>query len=122
MPLTPLAIFGHATPVVQVSMVILLAAAVLALVILIRALVSRAASARGVDVLAAIVAAAPLLGAFAAAYGLLNMCVGLANAASAPPIKVLAPGFAEAVAAIALGLFAAAVAAIFRGALRLRPA
>ena len=53
-----------------------------------------------------------LVGLAGASYTLLCMCVGLANVRSSPTIAVLAPGFAEAIFQVMLGLAAAAIAVI----------
>ena len=58
-------------------------------------------------------AGALLLGFFGASYTLLAACIGLANVRPTPSLAVLAPGLAEAVAQVALGLLAAALAVIF---------
>lgn len=65
-----------------------------------------------VTYLSTLAAAAPLIGLFGAAYSLLDLCIGIANIRPAPSISILAPGFAEAMLSVCLGLLAAAIAAI----------
>lgn len=113
-------IFAHAQPVVQVFMFILLVLLVAAIVVWIGQLSpARRSSGRGEAVLSAILVAAPLFGLTAAAYGLLDMSIGIANVRPSPDLTVLAPGFAEASLCILLGLLAAALASAFRAHLRL---
>lgn len=53
-----------------------------------------------------------LLGLTGASFTLLSMCVALANVRPSPPIGILAPGFAEALFQVMLGLAVAAIAVI----------
>lgn len=53
-----------------------------------------------------------LLGLLGASFTVLSMCVGLANVRPTPSVAILAPGFAEALFQVTLGLLAAAVAVI----------
>ena len=113
--LTGLAVFTHAKPLVMLVMALLLAATLAAAALWARGLAGgrRAdAGGSGLATLAGIAAAAPLLGLFAAAYGLMDACIGLANVRPVPSLSILAPGLAEAFLAIALGLLAAAVATL----------
>lgn len=62
----------------------------------------------------------PLAGALGASYTALNSALGMANVAYEVTLKILAPGFAEAVLLLGLGLFAGAVAVIGHWALEAR--
>lgn len=121
-----LKVFAHAHPVVQVFLFILMVLLIASIVVWIGQLApGRRGSPRGEAVLSAILVAAPLFGLTAAAYGLLDMSIGIANVRPSPDLTVLAPGFAEASLCILLGLLAASLAAAFRAHLRLsgpRPA
>jgi biopolymer transport protein ExbB/TolQ len=70
--------------------------------------------------LAAIAAAAPLLGFAAAAYGLMDSFIGIANVRPVPSLSILAPGFAEAMLCVTLGLLAATIATVGRHHLKAR--
>jgi biopolymer transport protein ExbB/TolQ len=74
---------------------------------------------RSDGVLSSVLVAAPLFGLTAAAYGLLDMSIGIANVRPTPDLTILAPGLAEASLCILLGLLAASLAAAFRAHLRL---
>ncbi|HEX3699136.1 MAG TPA: MotA/TolQ/ExbB proton channel family protein [Phenylobacterium sp.] len=116
----------HAKPVVQVFLFILVVLLIAAVVVWISQLAqSRRDATRSDGLLSAVLVAAPLFGLTAAAYGLLDMSIGIANVRPSPDLTVLAPGFAEASLCILLGLLAASLAAAFRAHLRLasgRPA
>jgi biopolymer transport protein ExbB/TolQ len=121
--LSGLGVFTHAKPLVMLVMALLLAAIVVAAAVWVRALAAgpRAEASRSATAtLSGIAAAAPLLGLFAAAYGLMDSCIGLANVRPVPSLSVLAPGLAEAFMAIALGMLAAAVATLGRHHLKAR--
>jgi biopolymer transport protein ExbB/TolQ len=51
-----------------------------------------------------------MLGLAAAAYGLMDGCIGLANVRPVPSLSILAPGLAEAFFCIMLGALASAIA------------
>jgi hypothetical protein len=115
-----LKVFTHAQPVVQGFLFLLIVLLVAAVVVWIGQLTpGRRGPSRGEAALSAILVAAPLFGLTAAAYGLLDMSIGLANVRPSPDLTVLAPGFAQASLCILLGLLAAALAAAFRAHLRL---
>jgi hypothetical protein len=116
--LTLVEVFAHAQPVVKVFlflMIVLLIAAVAVWAVQL----SGRRSERGETILSSVLVAAPLLGLTAAAYGLLDMSIGISNVSPEPNLTVLAPGFAEASLCILLGLLAASLAAAFRAHLRL---
>jgi len=54
----------------------------------------------------------PLIGLLGASFVLLSMFIGIANAPVSPPLRVLAPGFAEAALLVMLGILAGAVGVI----------
>jgi hypothetical protein len=121
--LSGLAVFTHAKPVVMLVMALLFGATLTAIFLWARALTSgRDAAGPAMARLAGISAAAPLLGLFAAAYGLMDSCIGIANVRPVPTLSILAPGLAEAFLAISLGLLAAAVATLGRHHLNARRA
>jgi len=70
-----------------------------------------------VGFISAVVIAGPLFGLAAAAYSLLIVSIYVANAGAAPTFEALAPALAEGAMTVALGLFAAAIAAVARGSL-----
>jgi hypothetical protein len=107
-------VFAHATVPVQAIMAGLLAAALASLAIWAMQLAARTPSPRRLDFLSGLTAAAPLLGLAAAAYSLLNSCIGIANVRPAPDLTILAPGLAEALASVLLALLASAIALIAR--------
>lgn len=118
-PLTGAGVIAHATPVVTAIMLLLAAASLAAVSLwgLQAAQGERAGAARKarrLAMLSAISTSAPLFGLAAAAYTLLNCSIGLANVSPTPSLAVLAPGFAEALMSVMLGLFAAALAAAGR--------
>jgi biopolymer transport protein ExbB/TolQ len=120
--LTGLAVFTHAKPVVMLVMALLLLATLAGVALWAAALRRADAAGPAMARLAGISAAAPLLGFFAAAYGLMDSCIGIANVRPVPSLSILAPGLAEAFLAIALGLLASAVATMGRHHLNARRA
>lgn len=110
--LTVFGIFMDADPVVKLVMAGLLVAAVAALVLWILQLGRRTASPRVMAFLSAWSAGAVLVGLFGAAYTLMNSMLGLSNLRPAPTISVVAPGLAEALMSIMLGLLGAAIATL----------
>jgi biopolymer transport protein ExbB/TolQ len=116
--LTLIDVFAHAKPVVQVFL-FLLFVLLIAAVVAWAGQISGRRSERNETVLSSVLVAAPLFGLTAAAYGLLDMAIGIANVQPEPNLTILAPGFAEASLCILLGLLAASLAAAFRAHLRL---
>lgn len=111
-------VFADAAPLMQAIMAGLALAAVLGLAVWIYNLLSLARRPPGrgllggVAFLSALGSAAPLVGGFGAAYVLLLGFIGVANVRPTPTLTIMAPGFAEAFASIALGLLAAAIGVI----------
>jgi RsiW-degrading membrane proteinase PrsW (M82 family) len=117
--LTLFGIVTHAKPVVEVFLFLMFVMLIAAVVVWVMQLAGRRDSERGESVLSMVLVTAPLFGLTAAAYGLMDMSIGIANVRPAPDLTVLAPGFAEAGLCILLGLLAASLAAAFRAHLRL---
>jgi hypothetical protein len=117
--LSLLGILAHAKPVVEVFLFLMFVMLIAAVVVWVLQLTGRRDPTRTENVLSAVLTAAPLFGLTAAAYGLMDMSIGIANVRPAPDLTILAPGFAEAGLCILLGLLAASLAAAFRAHLRL---
>ena len=112
-------IVTHAKPVVEVFLLLMFVMLIAAVVAWALQLGGRRDRTKTESVLSAVLTAAPLFGLTAAAYGLMDMSIGIANVRPAPDLTILAPGFAEAGLCILLGLLAASLAAAFRAHLRL---
>jgi hypothetical protein len=117
--LTLLGIVTHAKPVVEVFLFLMFVMLIAAVVVWVMQLAGRRDGERGESVLSMVLVTAPLFGLTAAAYGLMDMSIGIANVRPSPDLTILAPGFAEAGLCILLGLLAASLAAAFRAHLRL---
>lgn len=104
-------VFGDATLVVQLVMAGLMAATLIGLALYAMALTGRGV-ARAVGFLRALRTAGPLLGLTAASLTLLSSFIAVSNVRPAPSLTVMAPGIAEALLAVMLGLIAASVAVI----------
>jgi hypothetical protein len=103
----------HAKPLVQLIFAGLIVAIAYAAVVYLRGVLARRDQRPGgMAFLSALAAGGPLIGLFGAAYGLLDMSIGIANVRPEPTLTVLAPGFAEAALSVALGLLAGAIAVI----------
>ena len=106
-------VLTHAKPLVQLVFAGLIVAIAYAAFVYIRGIVARRDErAGGPTFLAALAAGGPLVGFFGATYGLLDMCIGIANKRPSATLVMLAPGFAEAALCAALGLLAGAIAVI----------
>ncbi|HTI65950.1 MAG TPA: MotA/TolQ/ExbB proton channel family protein [Caulobacteraceae bacterium] len=113
--LTPVKAFGDAAPMVKLVMGGLLLASVAAVAIWAQQLVRlRRGEAVQTAFLQGLAAAGPLLGLYGAVYGLLNGFLGISNIRPAPTLTVVAPGIAEALLCLGIGLFAAWIAVICR--------
>lgn len=117
--LSLLGVVTHAKPVVEVFLFLMFLMLIAAVVVWAIEVSGRRAGERTEGVLSMVLVTAPLFGLTAAAYGLMDMSIGIANVRPAPDLTLLAPGFAEAGLCILLGLLAASVAAAFRAHLRL---
>jgi len=117
--LTLLGVVTHAKPVIEVFMFLMFVMLIAAVVVWVMQLTGRRDPERGESLLSTVLVTAPLFGLTAAAYGLMDMSIGIANVRPAPDLTILAPGFAEAGLCILLGLLAASLAAAFRAHLRI---
>ena len=108
--LTVMGVFMDADPVVKLVLAGLVIAAVAALVIWLVQLGRRTPSARAMTFLSVWSRSAVLVGLFGGAYTLMNSALALSNLRPAPTISVVAPGLAETLLSIMLGLLGAAIA------------
>jgi hypothetical protein len=118
-------VVANAKPVVMLCLLLLVAAIVSATAVWVLQLTKGktvAVGGRAGIFLTGMLAAGPLIGLTAAAYGLMDMAIGIANVRPEPNLTILAPGFAEAGLCVTLGLLAAALAAVYRLHLGLREA
>jgi biopolymer transport protein ExbB/TolQ len=107
--ITPMEVFASSEPLQKLIIVALLASAVAALIVLALKLRDQRL-AGGSAFLSGLRLGGPILGGFGACLSLLNMSIGYAMAPSDLPLKVLAPGFAEAFFVVGLGFLAGTVA------------
>lgn len=119
-PLTPMGVFFNAHPLMKLIMVGLLVATAAAVVVCALKLRPGRPLSGGSAYLSGLRAGGPLAGFLGAAYVALQMFLGLANAPAPPPMNVLAPGFAEAVLLVGLGLLSGAVATVANWAVEAR--
>jgi hypothetical protein len=106
-------VFTHAKPLIMLIFAGLIVAIAYAAFVYIRGLIARRGQpVGGLVFLSALSAGGPLIGVFGAAYGLLDMSIGIANVRPEATLVVLAPGFAEAMLSISLGLLAGAIATV----------
>ncbi|HEY8571035.1 MotA/TolQ/ExbB proton channel family protein [Phenylobacterium sp.] len=105
-----LRVFMDGDPVVKLVLAGLLVAAIAALVLWILQASRRTAAPRSMTFLAVWSRSAVLVGLFGASYTLMNSAIGLSNLRPAPSIGVVAPGLAEALLSVMLGLLGAAIA------------
>jgi hypothetical protein len=119
-PLTPAAIIQNAAPLVKLDMLGLALAAVAAVAICAMKLASGPRLTGGSAFLSGLRLGGPLAGLLGAAYGGVNMALGVANLPVTPPMRVLAPGFAEAMTMILLGLIVGFIAVMTNWAVEAR--
>ncbi len=110
--LTFIGLVTHAKPVVMLVLAGLAVSTVIASAVWIGELAGRPASRGGRTFLHALAGAGPLIGLFGAAYGLMDSFIGVANVRPVPTLSILAPGYAEALLSVTLGLLAGAIATI----------
>ncbi len=118
-----MSVFADARPYVRVLMVLLVLADLASLATWIAAAVrakSPGQAARASARLALLGAGALMLGLLAGADNLLHICIGIANKRPDATIVMLAPGLAETLICVTLGLLAATIAMIGRRHLGLR--
>jgi hypothetical protein len=119
-PLTPARVFADAAPFPKLVLLGLIIATVAAVVVAIRKLSSGSQLAGGSAFVSGLRAGGPLAGLLGGAYTGLNMAIGLSNVAQTPPMRVLAPGFAEIILLIGVGMLSGAVAVIVHGSIESR--
>jgi biopolymer transport protein ExbB/TolQ len=114
--------FADAAPVVKIVLIGLLLTGVAALLIL---LVGLARSSKGMAgaarFLETAMVATPIAALFGAAYGLMTIFIGIANV-NVANLAVAAPGIAEAILSVSVGLLALLFAVIAHRVVRPRPA
>jgi hypothetical protein len=110
MPLSLASVFVHAAPVNQVTVVLLLAASLAAVIVGGRKLAAGPHRAGGSAFLSALRFGGPLAGLAGAAWTATRAWLGIANVAAAPTLHILAPALAEGTMLLAAGLLAGAVA------------
>lgn len=103
----------HAKPLIMLVFAGLVIAIAYGAFVYIRGVIARGDQRpEGLTFLSALAAGGPLFGLFGAAYGLLDMSIGIANVRPSPSVTELAPGFAEAGLSVALGLLAGAIGVV----------
>ena len=102
----------HAKPVVMLVLAGLVISVVIASLVWIGELAGRPAGRGGRTFLHTLAGAGPLIGFFGAAYGVMDSFIGVANVRPTPALGILAPGYAEAMFCVTLGLLAGAIATI----------
>jgi len=110
--LTFIGLVTHAKPVVMLVLAGLAVSTVIASLVWIGELAGRPAGRGGRTFLHALAGSGPTLGLFGAAYGVMDSFIGVANVRPVPSLSILAPGYAEALLSVSLGLLAGAIATI----------
>jgi len=110
--LTPAVIFMDAALPIQAVVFLLLAGAAGAVVVTIRKLARGGPIVGGSAYLSALRLGAPLLGLLGAAYGAMNMFIGIAHVDRDLPLAIVAPGIVEAIFTILIGLLVGFIAVI----------
>jgi hypothetical protein len=106
-------VFTHAKPLIILIFAGLIVSIAYAAFVYIRGVMARRdQQIPGLTFLSALSAGGPMIGLFGASYGLLDMCIGIANKRPSATLIMLAPGYAEAMLCICLGLLAGAVALV----------
>lgn len=118
-PLTPAGVFLDADPIVRTVMIGLLVAAAAAVAVAVRKLRAGETLTGGSAFLRALRLAGPLLGLAGAAYVGLMFFIALSNFPT-PTMRVLAPGVAEIVMVVLLGLLTGVVATVANWAVEAR--
>jgi hypothetical protein len=107
---TPLQVFEWSGPLQKLVVIALLLAIAAAVVVLAGKISGGRRLAGGSTFLSGLRLGGPILGGLGACASLLSMTLGYAGVPGDPPLRILAPGFAEAFLQIGLGLLAGAVA------------
>jgi hypothetical protein len=110
--MTPTDILWNADPTMKGLMLVLIVAAVAAVTVTARKVLSGPRLTGGSAFLQALRLGGPLIGLLGAAYNILMINIAIANIGQQPSYPVLAPGVAEAVFLFVLGLIAGVVAVI----------
>lgn len=118
--LTLIGVFAHAAHFVQLIIAGLVAATLAALAVCGLKVVQGPRLTGGSAFLSGLRLGGPLAGLTGAAYGALNMSIGLANTPSPVPAQLLAHGAAEVITLILLGLVSGSVAVITNWAVEAR--
>lgn len=108
----PIDIFWNAAPTMKGLMLALILAALAAIVLTVRKVLSGPQLSGGSAYLQALRLGGPLIGLLGAVFNVLMMNIGIANVGQEPPYHVLAPGVAEASFLFLLGLIVGVVAVI----------
>lgn len=111
--LTPFGVFMDADIVVKLVIAGLIISTIAAAVIGSRKLAVADRLTGGSAFLSALRLGGPLIGLLGAAYVGLMFFIGISNAPTTPSMTVLAPGLAEMVLLVALGMFAGTIAVTF---------
>jgi hypothetical protein len=119
-PLRPRDIFLNAAPFAQLLMIVLVGSTIAAIIVCVRKLTSGPRLSGGSAFLSGLRLGGPLIGLLGGAYNGLGMAIGIANVSYPVTLRVMAPGIAEAVSLIGLGMLAGAVAVISHGAVEAR--
>jgi hypothetical protein len=118
--LTPIAVFANAAPMQKLIAVALLVAMVAAVVVAAAKLRSGERLPGGSAFLSGLRLGGPILGGLGACWSLFSMSLGYANVPADLPLKVLAPGFAEAFLMVSLGFLTGVVAVLAHWAVEAR--
>lgn len=113
-------VFGDAAAPMKLLMAVLIVASIAAVILTVAKLSRGRRLAGGSAFVSALRLGGPLLGLMGAAFTVLMMFIGMANAGVDAPMAVLAPGFAEAALLFLLGFLAGAVAVICHWAIEAR--
>ena len=119
-PLTVGQVFADASPIAQAVMLSLIAASLAAVVVSARKVASGPHLAGGSAFLSGLRLGGPLVGCLGAAYVALLIFLGVANVPAPTPLKMIAPGLAEAALMIGLGLLAGVVGVVANWAVEAR--
>lgn len=117
--LTPAGVFADAAPFPKILMIALLAAIVVAVVVTVRRLTAGPALHGGSAFVSNLRLGGPLFGLLGASYGALYGAIGVANF-NPPDMRVIAPGVAECLLLLGLGMLAGAVAVVAHWAIEAR--
>lgn len=110
--MTPTDIFWNAAPTMKGLMFVLIVAALAAIAVTVRKVLSGPRLTGGSAFLQALRLGGPLIGLLGAAYNILMINIAIANIGQQPSYPVLAPGVAEAIFLFVLGLVTGVVAVI----------